>query len=195
MVLHFKMWEESGSPFPLPPETSLLNLTYIHMFFKKDVQMYRRNTPMRIYVICPVRNADAGLTDAIRDYVEQLEKAGHEVHFPPRDVDQNDATGMGICSHHLAAIQLADRVDVYWDVKSSGSHFDLGMAYALGKEVNLVHLCEPDGPGKSYVKVMQQMKGGNYSPEPGKKAFCNRNGKPDSETSLSRRFPPPSPKL
>ena len=27
-----------------------------------------------------------------------LEKAGHKVHWPPRDVDQNDPTGLRICS-------------------------------------------------------------------------------------------------
>jgi len=56
-------------------------------------------------------------------------------------------------------MQTADEVHVFWDVKSSGSHFDLGMAYALGVKIVPVSCEHPDGAEKSYWKVMQCMSG------------------------------------
>lgn len=108
----------------------------------------------RIYIICAVRNASPDRVKEIRAYAEAKRTEGHHVHFPPDDAPQDDPTGEAICRTHLAAMRNADEVHVFWDVKSSGSHFDLGMAYALG--INLVPVaCEqPDGPEKSYWKVM-----------------------------------------
>lgn len=115
---------------------------------------------MQVYLICPVRRADPAARPLVESYVSGLEAAGHRVHFPPRDVDQEDPTGEAICAAHFAAMRAADEVHVFWDRTSSGSHFDLGMAYALGKPVVVAHLFQEDGPGKSYVKVMQGMRGG-----------------------------------
>lgn len=80
---------------------------------------------------------------------------GYDVHNPKYAVDQNDETGYGICLGHLEAMRIADRVDVFWDVTSKGSHFDLGMAFALKKPIRLVKLYQPDNEGKSYAKVMR----------------------------------------
>lgn len=113
---------------------------------------------MRIYLICPVRRADPAAGALMESRVRDLEAAGHRVHFPPRDVDQDDPTGEAICAAHHAAMREADEVHVFWDETSSGSHFDLGMAYALGKKVVLAHIFREDGPGKSFVKVMRGMR-------------------------------------
>ena len=65
-------------------------------------------------------------------YVGKLESQGYEVHFPPRDVDQsNDDGGIRICREHLLALRKADEVHVWWEPKSMGSHYDLGMAAML----------------------------------------------------------------
>jgi hypothetical protein len=86
----------------------------------------------KIYLICPVRNASKDQLEGMREYVANLEAQGHEVHFPPRDVDQsNDDGGVRICYEHRAALFECDRVDIYWDPMSYGSHFDLGMAFML----------------------------------------------------------------
>lgn len=240
---------------------------------------------MKVYLICPVRNASPKLLEQMHNTVKELESSGDEVHFPPRDVNQNDPTGAGICRHHLSAMKLADRVDVFWDNTSNGSYFDLGMAYALGKPINIIklfpgtdiedayvqlllnmkepklfihssngdlarvdqnmvigvpldndeltlnnitdfstkfhliescnslnvywnsksaedhfhlgmayalgkcvnilHLYNPDNEGKSYVKVMQQMNGGDYAPNPEKVAFSNCSSELESGISLS----------
>lgn len=108
---------------------------------------------MYIYLICPVRNS----TFDAAPIVAALEADGHKVHWPPRDVDQDDPTGLRICTAHLKAMYEADEVHVVWDVNSKGSHFDLGMAFALGKNLVLHSTLQPDPPGKSYVKVMQAL--------------------------------------
>ena len=114
-----------------------------------------RGEGMNIYVLCPVRN---GVPEEARDYAIDMKARGHAVHFPPDDAPQDDPTGNAICSVHLAAMKKCDRVDVFWDVTSKGSHFDLGMAYALGKPVQIMRLYQPDIEGKSYVKVMEKMR-------------------------------------
>jgi nucleoside 2-deoxyribosyltransferase len=108
---------------------------------------------LNIYLICPVRAA----TFDASGIVAELESAGHAVHFPPRDVNQNSATGRDICDTHLAAMLIADAVYIVWDTESKGSHFDLGMAFALGKPVHLMHALQEDSAGKSYLKVIRSM--------------------------------------
>ena len=86
-----------------------------------------------IYMICPVRDCDDETATLLREYVDALEKEGHFVHFPPRDVDQADRPGDAdaICKAHLEAIANVDEVHAWWDPTSLGSHFDFGMAYML----------------------------------------------------------------
>lgn len=108
----------------------------------------------RIYIICPVRGAPEDAIGKFRAYAERLRAAHNEVHFPPDDAPQDDPTGVEICRAHYAAMSCADEAHVFWDVQSSGSHFDLGMAYALGIRIVPVECIRPDGEGKSYWKVI-----------------------------------------
>jgi nucleoside 2-deoxyribosyltransferase len=80
---------------------------------------------------------------------------GNEVHYPPENAPQDDPIGNLICEAHLNAMKECDEVHVFWDVNSKGSHFDLGMAYALGKTIVPMELFYPEGTEKSYWKVMQ----------------------------------------
>lgn len=109
---------------------------------------------MNIYIICPVRNAPEDVIREIRAYADMQRALGREVHFPPDDVEQSDPTGLEICKQHRSAMLAADEVHVYWDVGSKGSHFDLGMAFALRKKIVPVACLCPDSPGKSYWKVI-----------------------------------------
>jgi len=118
--------------------------------------MYNRNC-MKIYIICPVRNVTEEQVQEIANYVASLELDGHQVHYPPRDVEQNDPTGWGIVTTHAMAMRNADRVDVFWDNTSKGSHADLGMAIIEKKWVKLVKSYQEDWDGKSYIKVMKIM--------------------------------------
>lgn len=109
---------------------------------------------MNIYIICAVRNASLDRVAEIRAYAKQQRELGHEVHFPPDDAPQGDATGAGICRVHRGAMYKANEVHVFWDVESKGSHFDLGMAFALHKKIVPISCEHPDGNEKSYWKVM-----------------------------------------
>ena len=111
---------------------------------------------MKIYLVCSVRNCTVEQQMEADTYVATMESNGHQVHYPPRDVNQNDPTGgIQICKAHRAAIEACDEVHILWDGNSKGSHFDLGMAWALRKQVKLVNKNFPDVTGKSYLKVIQ----------------------------------------
>jgi hypothetical protein len=112
----------------------------------------------KVYIICPVRKATPEITTQIQDYVTELENQGCEVHFPPRDVEQDDPSGgYNICMAHRKAMLESNEVHIFWDRESTGSHFDFGMAFALGKKIKLVKLFGADTNGKSYLKVIRRL--------------------------------------
>jgi nucleoside 2-deoxyribosyltransferase len=90
---------------------------------------------MKIYMICPVRNASPQMRADILAEVEALENQGHSVYYPARDTQQEDPTGLTICKANRAAIESADEIHVIWDGESTGSIFDLGIAFALRKKI------------------------------------------------------------
>ena len=104
---------------------------------------------MKAFLICPVRGVDPELT---RAHVDLLEKEGWQVHWPPRDTDQDDPVGLAICHQNREAIAASDRVFVAWDGKSTGSLFDLGMAFALNKPLSVL-----DAPSPTEHKSFQNM--------------------------------------
>jgi hypothetical protein len=91
---------------------------------------------MRIYVIRPIRRATKAMIDYVDSYVETLEEQGNKVYDPLRDTD-NDAPEWEICTANTIAIMDAERVSVFYDRRSRGSHFDLGVAFTLGKRIKL----------------------------------------------------------
>jgi len=88
-----------------------------------------------IYLICPVRNCSTAMQLRLEEWVRAMEDRGNGVYYPARDCAQDDPIGTAICAHHLRKMKSADVVYVWWDGDSKGSHFDLGMAYALGKPI------------------------------------------------------------
>jgi hypothetical protein len=109
---------------------------------------------LNIYIICAVRNATPDRVATIRAYAAAKRAEGHCVHFPPDDAPQDDPDGSAICEAHREAMSRANEVHVFWDVNSKGSHFDLGMAYALGRRIVPIACDPPDGAEKSYWKVI-----------------------------------------
>lgn len=85
--------------------------------------------------------------------VKRLESEGWEVHWPHRDTDQADPTGLRICAENREAIRRADAVHVIWDGQSQGCLFDLGMAFALDKRVIALSLPLPTD-GKSFQNMI-----------------------------------------
>jgi len=106
---------------------------------------------MKTFLICPVRGHAA---DKFADIVSGLEAAGWDVHWPPRDTDQDDDTGLRICTDNLSAIRASDAVHVVWDGDSQGCLFDLGAAFALGKRVIPISLPNPT-EGKSFQNMIR----------------------------------------
>lgn len=95
---------------------------------------------MKIFIICPVR---LGIVPEIMDYVKKLEEEGHEIIYPPRDTEQEDSTGYNICAVNAEHIKSSDRVDIFYDARSQGQHFDLGVTFASGIPIKLVKILVP----------------------------------------------------
>lgn len=139
---------------------------------------------MKIFFISPVRQSTPESKEACRQYVEKLEKKGHQVHWPIRDTDQTDATGIHICDTNLRKILEADEVHVWYHETSTGIHFDLGGVYMLirilgyKKKVVLVNkddfkekLIIENGEfivkgGKSYLSVLNYLDKTTGPPSP-----------------------------
>ena len=111
------------------------------------------NTKEKSFLICPVRGANLKIQEPI---VKQLEN-DYQVYWPARDTHQNDPIGLVICRENLKAMQEANMVHVIWDGKSQGSLFDLGMAFALGKNIIPLELPSPTS-GKSFQNMINAWK-------------------------------------
>ena len=119
---------------------------------------------MKIFLICPVRNADPSLNIKLAGYVKSLEDEGHYVHWPTRDTKQEDPTGgYLICFRNFSAIQEADQIHIWYDESSNGSKFDMGGVFMLveilryNKRIFIVNRGEAkvvDLKEKSFLKVM-----------------------------------------
>lgn len=109
---------------------------------------------MRIFIICPVRNASAEQKDKITSYMDNQIANGHSVYYPAIHTDQS-GDGVNICKQNKSAIVEADEVHVFYDPNSAGTLFDLGMAYALNKPLVLINTVELT-EHKSFNNVIRQ---------------------------------------
>ena len=117
-----------------------------------------REGKMKTFLICPMRGHDPTKWES---FVDELEKIGWEVYWPPRDTVQEDPTGLRICRANREAIQEADAVHIIWDGESQGVLFDLGMAFALDKEIVALEL-PPLIDGKSFQNMIVAWMGEDY---------------------------------
>lgn len=126
------------------------------------VDEYRKRKEKSVYVVCPVRGVSPEEKQFLDNHVAGLEAEGARVHYPPRDVNQDDPTGLRICTEHAKAMDDCKEVHIYWTEKSEGSRFDLGMAFALNKRIRLIN---PEmvqrTPHKSYANVLLELDGRN----------------------------------
>lgn len=84
-----------------------------------------------VFLISPVRHITKAEKKAIRKYIAGLEKEGYCVYWAFKDTDQNDDIGLRICGDNFHAMTEAEEIHIWWNGKSQGSIFDLGMAFAL----------------------------------------------------------------
>ena len=115
-----------------------------------------------IYLICPVRNASEKEKKVLGRYVKKLENKGYEVHYPPRDVNQNDESGLNIMLAHRNIMEKYSEIYAYWNPKSEGSVCDLGMALMAKKPLKLINRRFVENwlkehPGKSYTRVAYEL--------------------------------------
>ena len=110
---------------------------------------------MKIFLICPVHNLNETEKTVMKKYVESWEEAGHTIHWPPRDTNQDDPTGIRIYADNRTALENADEIHVWLDKDCEESRFYLGMAFALRKKIALLNreaVTRTDG--KSFGNVL-----------------------------------------
>jgi len=108
----------------------------------------------RVFIICTVRGASAEYQKELEDYVESLESEGVKVHLPHRDTNQK-GTGIEICNQNANAIKASDEVHIFYNPDSQGTHFDMGVAFTLGKKIVIVKTITY-GEGKSYARMLAE---------------------------------------
>ena len=111
----------------------------------------------KIFIICSVRGASLEYQAALEEYTQLQEENGVKVHLPHRDTNQT-ASGFDICTQNMQAIVDADEVHIFYNSKSQGTHFDMGVAFALKKPIVVVEN-EAYGEGKSYPRMLDEWAG------------------------------------
>ena len=109
-----------------------------------------------IYIIAPVRDATSNFRKRLYQYASKLKKEGYRVYLPHRDTDQR-LSSLEINKQNCEAIKRVDEVHVFYDHRSQGSHFDLGVAFAFDKQIVVIEN-QPYGHGKSYARMLDELK-------------------------------------
>jgi len=94
----------------------------------------------KIFLICPVRNATLEQREWIENFVSEKYSEGYIIHAPHLHTRQTDLFGgYAICVQNAEAVATSEEIDIYYDQSSTGSVFDLGVAYALQKPLKLLN--------------------------------------------------------
>ncbi|MFA5715951.1 MAG: hypothetical protein WC998_09430 [Candidatus Paceibacterota bacterium] len=109
---------------------------------------------MNIFIICTVRNATEEYKTILEKYSEYLESCGNTVYLPHRDTNQK-ASGIDICSQNRFFMERCEEVHIFYSGKSQGTHFDLGMAFAMDKTIKIIDN-EKYGEGKSFPRMIDE---------------------------------------
>ncbi len=81
-----------------------------------------------VFIICSVRKADDATRQGLVAYKQKLEAQGYKVHLPHLDTNQF-GSGHEICAQNTTANIAATETHVFYDEKSEGSHFDIGVKF------------------------------------------------------------------
>lgn len=107
---------------------------------------------MKVFIICAVRGATEEYITKLEKYVSDLEASGVDVYAPHRDTEQW-RLGIEICRQNMSAIKGSDEIHIFYSSKSQGTHFDMGVAFALNKKVVIVEN-EQLTKGKSFQRML-----------------------------------------
>ena len=89
----------------------------------------------KVFLICPVRNATQEEKEKLNALVKDYENKGYKIHYPERDANQNPVVngvntgGYSICFDNTVANANAKNTVLFYNKKSAGSMFDLGVTY------------------------------------------------------------------
>lgn len=92
-----------------------------------------------IYLVSPVRDVSYEEKKFLDHYVSDLEQRDITVHYPLRDVNQDDESGLRILAKNKEIMENSKEVRVYWTGKNDERLFDLGMAFILEKPITLIN--------------------------------------------------------
>ena len=120
--------------------------------WEKYDKLEKQLEKMKIFIICTVRGATEEYKKKLEDYTKSLENEGNIVHLPHRDTKQ-DARGIDICMQNATAIKEADEVHIFYNSSSQGTHFDMGVSFALGKKI-IIAESEEVPIGKSFQRML-----------------------------------------
>lgn len=88
--------------------------------------------------------------ERIEEHAKVLRVQGTDVAIPAFD-DHEGLDALGVCKYNRSLLEQADEIHVIWDQRSFGTIFDLGMAFALRKQLRVIFL-EP----KTFAGVMKK---------------------------------------
>ena len=78
------------------------------------------------------------------EHKKRMEAEGHEVRLPCFDLNDLNENLIGeeleICLENKRNIKWADEVHIFWDQRSMGTIFDLGMCIALEKPLRAIYI-------------------------------------------------------
>jgi len=93
-----------------------------------------------IFLICPTKNVSNSVSILIEEYIVKKEREGYHVYCPKCDTNPADATGETYtCDIHRQVIENASRIDFWYDPSSEEIQFNLGIAFALKKNIILAN--------------------------------------------------------
>ena len=140
------VWSKIGdSNFPLPDysnvktemEERIENIKRLGVRVNKIIDNSIDN---KIFLICPVRNATEEQRKWIENFVSEKCNEGYTIHAPHLHTRQKDLFGgYAICVQNAEAVASSEEIDIYYDQSSTGSVFDLGVAYALYKPLKVLN--------------------------------------------------------
>nr|MCR5553896.1 hypothetical protein [bacterium] len=86
------------------------------------------------------RNATQEQKTWIENFVKEKYNNGYQIHAPHLHTRQTDLFGgYSICRQNAEAVASSQEVNIYYDQSSTGSVFDLGVAYALHKPLKVLN--------------------------------------------------------
>ena len=105
--------------------------------------------------------------EKIEELKSKLEKEGHKIKIPAFD-SHPEFNELEICTYNKKLIKWAQKIYIIWDRRSYGTVFDFGMAFALGKDVEVSYL-EPKVMENVMIQYEATFKSKKY---PVKKTKC-----------------------